>query len=152
MSTSLLQFTDYSNEKSSVTIHSEVLTAGNFAAENTEATALSVATAALSLGVLTRRTLTQVILDDPDTATDVFAQRELKWLVSYQGNTSGKLYSLEIPCADLTGNLVPNTDLADVTSTPWVNFIAAFQAFARAPDNTTETVTFIGARMVGRNI
>jgi len=151
MARTTIQFTDYSNEKSTVTVNGEELSAANFDAQATEASALSVAIGVLSIGSLTQRAVTNVILDSPDIPTNPFAQRELKWLVSYQGDTSGKKYSMEIPCAALTGNVVAGSDLADLTSTPWVNFIAAFEAYARAPDNLTETVSFISARVVGRN-
>lgn len=152
MTVNYMQFTDYSNEKSGVSVSSADIDAASFAAQQTAAAALSVALAVLSIGSLTKRTMTDVLLDDPDIPTNVYAQRELKWLVSYQGDTSGKLFSLEIPCAALTGNVVAGTDLADITSTPWVNFIAAFEAFGRSPDNLTETVTFRSAHVVGRNI
>lgn len=151
MARTAIQFTDYSNEKSTVTVNGEALTAANFDAQATEASALAVAIGALSIGSLTQRTVTQVVLDSPDIPTNPFAQRELKWLVQYQGDTSGKKYQMEIPCADLTGNLVAGSDLADVTATPWVNFITAFEAYARAPDNLTESVSFVSARVVGRN-
>lgn len=152
MSSNLFQFTDYSDEKSSVNVTSAFLTAANFDAQAAASAALAVAMAALSIGVLTRHTLTQIILDDPAVATNVFAQRELKWLVRYQANITGQIRTLEIPAAALTGNLVPNTDIADVTSTAWVNFISAFNAFARNPSNATEAVTFLDARLVGRNL
>lgn len=152
MTSNAHQYTDYSNEKSTATVHSVTRTAANFDAQATLASALSVAMSVLSIADLTRRSVTDLLLDSPSIPTNAFAQRELKWLVSYQGNTENKLYSLEIPAPDADGNLVAGTDLADLTSTPWVNFIAAFEAYARAPDNLTEAVTFLGARLVGRNI
>jgi len=152
VSTTSITFNDYSNEKSTVTVHAEELTAANFDAQETEAGALSLAIFALSLGSLIRRTIQQVVIDAPGIPTNVFAQRELKWLVSYRGDTSGKLFQLEIPCANLTGNLVAGTDLADVTSTAWDNFITALEAYGRSPDDDTETVTFESARFVGRNL
>lgn len=152
MTTNYLQFTDYSDEKSGVSFNSANIDAANIAAQQTLAASLSVATAVLSIGDLTRRTMTDILLDSPSIPSNVYAQRELKWLVSYQGDTTGKKFTVEIPCAALTGNVVVGTDLADVTSTPWVNFIAAFEAFVRSPDNDTETVTFLSAHVVGRNI
>jgi len=151
MSTTTITFNDYSNEKSSVTVHAAELTALNFDAQATEAGALSVAMNALSIGNLIRRTITQLEVDIPGTPANVYAQRELKWLVSYRGDTSGKLFQIEIPCANLTDNLVEGTDLADVGSVSWGNFIAALETYARSPDDDTETVTFEGARLVGRN-
>jgi len=151
MTVNTFQFTDASNEKSTLSLTSVNLDAANFAAQQTAAAALSVAQAALSIGDLTRRTMADVLLDSPSIPSNPFAQRELKWLVTYQGDTSGKLFNSEIPCPDLTGNLVAGTDIADVTSTPWVNYIAAFEAFVRSPDNDTETVSFVSAKLVGRN-
>lgn len=152
MGRTTITFTDNSNEDSTVTYQAPTLTAANFDAQATLAGALSVATNALSLGHLSKRTIAQDPIDDPGIATDVYAQRELKWRVSYQGDTSGKTFQVEIPCALLTDNLVPNTDLADITSTSWANFITAFEAYARTPDDPTETVTFLSARLVGRNL
>jgi len=152
MGRTTITFTDYSQEDSTVTYHAPTLTAANFDAQATLAGALSVATNALSIGHLSRRAISQDPISDPGVATDVYAQRELKWRVSYQGDTSGKTFQVEIPCANLTDNLVAGTDLADVTSTSWVNFIAAFEAYARTPDSPTETVTFLEARLVGRNL
>lgn len=152
MTVNYMQFTDYSNEKSGVSVVSANLDAGNFAAQQTLALALSVATGALSLADLTKRTMSDILLDSPSVPTNVYAQREIKWLVQYQGNTSGKLFTLEIPAANLTGNLVANTDIADVSSADWLAWIEAFEDIARSPDNDTETVTFRGARVVGRNI
>lgn len=151
MGSTTISFNDYSNEKSSVTVHAQDLTAANFDAQATLAGALSLAVNALSIGQLVRRTISEVEIDSPGTPTNPFAQRELKWLVSYRGDVSGKLFQIEIPCANLTGNLVPGTDLADVTSTSWENFIEAFEAYARSPDSPAEEVVFEGARLVGRN-
>jgi len=152
MTRNYLQFTDFSDEKSGLTYTSANIDAANFAAQQTAAAALAVATGALSIGDLTQRTMTDVLLSSPSIPTDPYAQRELKWLVSYQGDTSGKKFDVEIPCANLTGTVVPGTDLADVTDTLWVNYIAAFEDFVRSPDNDTETVTFLSAHVVGRNL
>lgn len=152
MAYTTITINDYSNEESTVRVFGETRTAANFDGQATEASALSVALAALSIGSLVRRTVTDVILDSPATPTDAFAQRELKWRVTYRGATTGDVFRIEIPAADLDGNLVPGTDLADVTSTPWVNFISAFEAYGRSPDNPTELVEFVSARVVGRNL
>jgi len=152
MGRTTLTFTDYSAENSTVTVQAANLTAANFDAQATLAGALSIAINALSIGHLSKRSIAQDPVDDYAVATDVYAQRELKWLVSYQANTSLKTFQMEIPCANLTDNLVPGTDLADITSTSWDNFIAAFEAYAKSPDNPAEAVTFLSARLVGRNI
>jgi len=152
MGRTTLTFTDYSAENSTVTVQAATLTAANFDAQATLAGALSLAINALSIGHLSKRTIAQDPVDDPDIPTDVYAQRELKWLVSYRGATSGKLFQIEIPCANLTANLVAGTDLADLSSTAWENFIEAFDAYAKSPDNPAEAAVFETARLVGRNI
>jgi len=152
MTVSTFQITDYSNEKSTFQVNSIVLNAGNFAAQSTLAATLVAATEDLVIGELTKQTLNQIVLDAPAVPTNVYAQRELKWLVTYQGDSSGKLFSVEIACPDITDNIVPSTDLADLASTDWAAFVAAFESFARSPDDLTETVTVVSARLVGRDI
>jgi len=146
------QITDYSNEKSNFGVNSTVLTAGNFAAQQTLAAALAGAIADLTIGELTKQIALVPVLDTPAIATDPYAQRELKWLVRYQGDSSGKMFSIEIAAPDITGNVVPNTDVADITSTDWAAFVTAFEAYAKSPDDVAETVTVVDARIVGRNI
>jgi len=73
--------------------------------------------------------------------------------VRYEGNTSGKIFQFEIPCAYLTAlHLLGNTDEADLTDTDWAAFGSAFQTFARSPDDDAETVTLLDAHFVGRNL
>jgi len=146
------QITDYSNEKSNFGVNSTVLTAGNFAAQQTLAAALAGAIDDLTIGELTKQTALVPVIDTPAIPTDPYAQRELKWLVRYQGDSSGKMFSIEIAAPDITGNVVPNTDVADITSTDWAAFVTAFEAYAKSPDDVAETVTVIDARVVGRNI
>jgi len=146
------QITDYSNEKSTTVLNTTVLTAGNFAAQQTLAAALAAAIEDLTIGELTKQINSVPVLDTPAIPTNPYAQREMKWLVSYQGDVSGKLFSSEIAAPDITDNVVPNTDVADITSTDWAAFVTAFEAYVKSPDDPTETVTVIGAHIVGRNI
>lgn len=145
-------FTDYSNEKSGFGVNSSLLTAGNIVAQSAAAATLAVATEALSLAPLTKQTLTNVIVDSPDIPSNPYAQRELKWLVSYQAVVSGKMFTVEIPAPDLTDNIIAGSDVADLTSTDWDAWITAFVGFAKSPDDATDSVIVIGARLVGRNI
>jgi len=146
------QIRDYSNELSNFAVTSVTGNAGNLTAQLALQTALSSAIENLSIGHLDKYTYVIEGLNSPITPTNVYAQREVKWLVSYMGDTSGKLFQIEIPCPNLTDNLAPNSDIADLTSTDWVAFISAFEDYARSPDNGTETVTVTAARLVGRNI
>lgn len=147
-----IQITDYSNEKSSFGVTSITANAGNLAAQQTAAAALVAAVVDLTIGEVTKQSMNLVILDTPAIPTSPYAQRELKWLVQYVGDSSGKIFSIEIAAPDITDNVVPNSDQADLTSDDWVAFVTAFEAYGRSPDNGTETVTVLGARLVGRNI
>lgn len=147
-----IQITDYSNEKSSFGVTSITANAGNLAAQQTAAAALVAATEALTIGEVTKQSMSLVILDTPAIPTSPYAQRELKWLVRYVGDASGKIFSVEIAAPDITDNVVPNSDIADLSSTDWAAFVTAFESYVRSPDNGTETVTVLDARVVGRNI
>lgn len=143
---------DYSQETSSFALTSITVNAGNLAAQQTAAAALFGAIDDLTIGNLYKQQMTLVIQDTPAPATNPYAQRELKWLVSYQGVDSGKIFQCEIAAPDITDNVVTNTDVADLTSDDWAAFVTAFVSFVRSPDNGTENVIVLGARVVGRNI
>lgn len=147
-----ITITDYSDEKSSFAVVSITANAGNLAAQQTAAAALVGAIEDLTIGEVTKQEQCLVILDTPAIPTSPYAQREMKWLVTYIGDSSGKKFSIEIACPDITDNVVPNTDIADLASTDWAAFVTAFESYVRSPDNGTETVTVQSARVVGRNI
>jgi len=146
------QITDFSNEKSSFGLTSITANAGNLAAQQTAAAALAGAIEDLTIGELTKQSMNLLILDTPAIPTSPYAQRELKWLVSYVGDSSGKIFQAEIAAPDITDNVVGNSDIADLASTDWAAFVTAFESYVRSPDNGTETVTVIKAQVVGRNI
>jgi len=152
MAQSTIQITDYANEKSSFGLTSTNLTAANFNAQVAAAEALATATSALTIGNVTKQTIAAVLDDSPAVATNPYAHREMKWLVTYQAVTSGKLFQTEIAAPDVTDNLVPNSDQADLASDDWVAWIAAFVAFAKSPDDPTDAVIVVSAVLVGRNI
>jgi len=143
---------DFSNEKSNFGVTSITANAGNLAAQQTAAAALAGAIEDLTIGELVKQTMSLVILDTPAIPSSPYAQRELKWLVTYVGDSSGKEFQAEIAAPDITDNVVGNSDVADLASTDWAAFVTAFESYVRSPDNGTETVTVIRARVVGRNI
>jgi len=146
------QITDYSNEKSTTVLNTIVLTAGNFTAQQALAATLAGAIDDLTIGELTKQVNSIPVVDSPAIPTSPYAQRELKWLVRYQGNVSGKMFSTEIACPDITDNVVINTDVADLGSDDWLAFVGAFEAYIKSPDDPAEAVTVISANLVGRNI
>lgn len=148
------QFTllDYSNERSSMKVNVGAITALSIGGFLTDFGALRAAIEGITLGVVAqeawvgdRTTLSNTPPTDPE------AQREKKWLVRYVGNTSGKVFQLEIPTAELGGgHLLPMSDFADLTETDMAAFVTAFEDIARTPDSDTETVTVQSIQYVGR--
>jgi hypothetical protein len=77
------------------------------------------------------------------------AQVELKFLLSYEADTSKKLFHSEIPCPN-TSKLIAGTDEVDLTDPDVADFVTDFESIARSPDNDLETVTVLGMTLVGR--
>ena len=144
---------DFSGEKSAVTINNGAITSVSLPGFLTEFGQMRTAIDDITAGTLHKEAWVgdNTVLSNTRPA-NVFAQRELKWLVRYQGNTSQKVFTLELPTADPTGRLVAGTDLADIANAEVAAFITRFNSFARTPDDDTETVTFLEMRLVGRNI
>lgn len=144
---------DYSDEKSTVTIHNGAITSVSIAGFLTNFGALRDAIDDITLGTLQKE---KWVGDDEVLSnvlpTNVFAQRELKALVIYEGNTSQKKFSIEIPTFDPTGRMIAGTDLIDLTNTEVAAFVTAFETIARTPDSDTETVNVLEMRLVGRNV
>jgi len=149
----VLTYLDNTGEKSPVRVYNGPITNLTIAGYVTAYGALEAAIAGITLGTLAQRAVnTSTVTVSQTPAADTSAQRERKWLVTYQGDTSLKLFRLELPCADLAdGHLIPNTDKADMENAEIAAFVAAFEAIGRSPDSETETVTVLSIRHVGRN-
>lgn len=151
------QFTllDFSGEKSNMSFYAGDITAVSLPGFLTDFGQLRTAIEGITLGTMNKERWIgdDTLLSNTPPASPV-AQREIKWLVTYQGNTSQKLFQMEIPTADLTiaGILVPGTDLADLTQAAMATFVTEFETIARTPDDDTETVNVISVRFVGRNL
>lgn len=150
---SIFTILDYSNEKSTTKIHNGDITAVSIAGFLTQFGALRDAIADIIRGEIATEAWVgdrTVLTSTPPT--DEEASREAKWLVRYVGNTSDKVYTLEIATPLKTGNMLPMSDFADLTSTDMAAFVTAFEALARTPDDDTETVTVQSIQFVGRNL
>lgn len=140
-------------EISQLNVPSYQIDAANLATWLTGWGDFKTATDAIILGVLAKETVTiyDTILSGAVPASP-FAQRELKMLVTYQGDTTLKKFRVEVPTPDLAALTLAADDsvvLADAgVMAAWVT---AFEAIARNPEDDAETVTVIGARIVGRN-
>lgn len=86
------------------------------------------------------------------TPANEYAQREMKYIVSFASNNTGEQYSRELPCPDLT-LMAAGTDLLDLTNATVAAFVTAFEAVASIEEGLTPSaVTVTSIKLVGRNI
>lgn len=156
---------DYSREKASVGFNTAAITAASIAGALTQFGALRTAIEGITNGVvaaealyINRSKLSNVPPVDP------LAQRENKWLVTYEDVTEffdspvnaipnagyKGVFNIEIPTADLENvPMLPNTDDANMGEAAMSAFITAFQNLARSPYGGAVVVTRV--QFVGRN-
>jgi len=147
-SSQVFRFRDYGGEKSSFECPGILINAGNYAANEILLQNLSAALDLVTIGVIEHaiwKTLDDNISSAP--VTNPFAQRETKWFVTLRGDSSLKLYSREIPTADLA-LLAPNSEEM-IEGTQRTQLIDAIEAVFRGDAN--ETATVISIKHVGRN-
>lgn len=141
---------DFSAEMSTVSLPGLDLTAANFDAQDGLWDTLQTAIDGIIVGVIgTRKLLAQDILVSGDLPISAFAQRELKWLVRYTGNTTGKKYSAEIPTPD-AALILTGTDFMNIGVGAGQTFVTAFEAVVRPQGETGTNVENVV--LVGRNI
>lgn len=150
---SVFTLRDYSGELSTVNIYNGAITPTSLPGFLTDFGALRNAIDTVTLGVIAKE---MWVGDDTELSraapTNVFAQRELKWLIRYTGNTNGGLYTVSLPTADPTGRMLPGSDFADLSNADMAALVTAFENIARTPLSDTETVNVLSIELVGRNI
>lgn len=144
---------DHSKETSAVTFNILPVTVGSIAGVVGFVGVLRGDIEDITLGDVAKE---KIVMDDTflsrAAAADAGAQRELKWLVDYEGVTDHKLYQWEIPTAD-PAQTIAGTDMADFTTAGWIAFIADVEfAFVRTPGSDTQAINIVGATLVGRNL
>jgi hypothetical protein len=108
MARAVMTLTDYSGERTTVTVNSATLNSANFDTEQTAWTTLRTAIQGLTLGNTYSHSLSQVLNVTTLPAPSPLAQRENKWLVTYADTVTGKRYQMEIGTAELdNGHLSP---------------------------------------------
>jgi hypothetical protein len=156
---------DHDEESSVFSVHTGAVTAVSLPGLLTQFGDFREATEALTLGTFKSESLDvfNTLLSNTPPA-DANAQRERKWIIYYEDATQffdapvnaipnagyRKPFHFEIPTADIEGQILPNTAIADVTTAEWVAWIAAFEAMARSPYGGA--VNFLSAEVVGRNL
>lgn len=148
-------FTDISGENSRVDLYVADLTAGNIAAtlaaaNPTGAGNLGAAIAALSLCQPAKYDV--MAFTGPGSAvvpTDMYAQRELALMVTYQDTVTNRLYRISIPGPDWATIGLAGSDSVNTANAAWTAFVTAFEAIAVSQDGNPVNVT--GGHLVGRN-
>jgi len=144
-------YADYNGEKSTVTVPTVDLTAGNIAATLTLMQNFHAAVEGIALGEPQMyRRVVSVSPQPGGNASSPAAQRELKWLVRYRDATTGKKGRMEIPCADVTLLDEANRGFMDLESVAGQAFGTAFEALVLGPDGNAATLDSV--QLVGRNI
>jgi len=155
----LSEFTllDASGEKSLHKMYNGAITAVSIGGFLTEFGAYRTALDAIVMGTVQQEAWIgdrTVLSNTPPTA--IAAQREFKILVTYRGDTTNKLYNLEIATPDFAVWELADPGNSDALRldqpTAVTDWVAAFEQLARTPDDDVETVTIVSARLVGRNI
>lgn len=143
---------DYSDETSVTRLNFGAVTAVSIAGLLTQWGAWRTALSNIVLGVLGKETL---VMDSTtlsnEAPTDSNAQVELKFMFTYEGDTSKKKFRFEVPTPD-TSKVIPGSDMVDMTDSDIAAFVTATEALGRSPDSDLETITVVDARLVGRNI
>lgn len=145
-------YLDYDSEVGTAAFYMPTLTTANYATQQTAITALYSAMDAMTGGVPIRWEHGNMYTDaNPVPPASEAVQRELKWLVRYHDNVTGRKGSYEIPAAN-TARLDPNDrahaeigDAAEVDA-----FVTAFEALVRSPNGnavTVEEITLVGRRV-----
>lgn len=142
---------DYSEETSSFSFNFGAITAVSLPGFLTNFGALRTALGNIITGTIKKEAWvgdSTVISNVPPV--DSNAQVELKFLLTYEGDTSKKKFRSEVPTPD-TSKVIAGTDKVDLTDTDIAAYVTAFETIARSPDSDTETVTVLDMELVGRN-
>lgn len=165
-SRAVFSMADFGGEVSSASVNIEPITAGTLANIQTEVTALKDAIDAVTLGIYLSEELTvqSRFAGTGSRSNQEEADRELKWLVTYQdiSPTLGvgvenpgyfKVFSFEIPTANLSlrtdGDVVFSKG-GGLSVEPWTTLINAIEDIVRSP--YMGLVEVLEIRSVGRNL
>lgn len=150
---------DESREFASFSLATGNVTAASLPGLLTQVGALRAAIEGITLGTVSDEWLSVFDTNLSNVPpSDVNAQRERAWLVTYEDNLPffddplnaipnegfGRLFTLSIPTADISGGRkVANSDMAVLAETSMAAFITAFEETARSPYGGTVNVISI---------
>ena len=146
-------YRDRSDEISTVELTVADVSAGgaDFDTVIADVAALGAAILASTECIQAREMFNQAVdVKNPATPTDVLAQRESALRIFYSDDTTGEVYHISIPGPDWDAiDLLPNTDLADLTDAPMSGLVTALEANALSP--VGNAITVLRAVQVGRH-
>jgi hypothetical protein len=146
-------YRDRSDEISTVELTVADVSAGgaDFDTIMAEVAGLGGAILAVTDCVQAREVFNQAVdVKDPATPTDVMANRESALRIFYSDDVTGEVYHISIPGPDWdTVDLLPNTDLADMTDEPLATLVSQIESDALSP--VGNAVTVLRAVQVGRH-
>ncbi len=146
-------YRDKSDEISTVELNIPDVSAGGADFDTVMASVATLGAALLATTecVQAREMFNQAVdTKDPATPTDVLAQRESALRIFYADDTTGEVYHISLPGPDWDSvDLLPNTDLADLTDEPLATLVAALESDAESP--VGNAITVLRAVQVGRH-
>lgn len=146
-------YRDKSDEISNVELNIADVSAGgaDFDAVMADVASLGAALLAATECIQAREMFNQAVdTKNPATPTDVLAQRESALRIFYADDTTGEVYHISVPGPDWDAiDLLPNTDLADLTDEPLAALVTAIEAGALSP--VGNAITVLRAVQVGRH-
>lgn len=146
-------YRDKSREISNMDITVADVSAGGADFDTVMADVASLGTAFLAATecIQAREVFNQTVdAKSPTVPTDPQAQRESALRIFYADDVSGEVFHISLPGPDWANiDLLPNTDLADLTDTVMANIVIAIEANALSPAGNA--VTVLRAVQVGRH-
>ena len=146
-------YRDESDEISTVELNIPDVSAGgaDFDAVMASVATLGAAILASTECVQAREMFLQAVdVKDPSTPVDPHAARESGLRIFYGDDTTGEVYHVTIPGPDWDAiDVLPNTDLADLTDEPLATLVAALESDAESP--VGNAITVLRAVKVGRH-
>lgn len=149
-------------ENATMALNQGPVTSVNFDARRDALDDLKAVMGNISLGKVRFISLNIKTTEDVTEVTDVNAQRERKWLVTYRDNTEfldvadtienagfGKIFNTEVPCAKLS-LLDQKNDNLDISIAGVAAWIAAFEAAQESPTGGNE-IEVLSIKHVGRS-
>lgn len=154
-STHTITYKDFTGQLARMTVHIQQLTAANYDAVSTDLAALRTALDALTIGNLQRyQTVANVVRVSDGKASELMARRENKIALTYEDDVTHELYTVELPCADISDDAAfwegANSEYVDTSHALWTALETAWADVVESKAGNATTLR--SGRFVGRNL